>query len=409
MALDTQVGTFALNTSTGEQIIPCDFEAKVIFFYPTIQTADGIAVDFSGNFGVATQDLEQFAVSTTDENGVPTMDSTRRITITDCMIVMDAGETASITYRASLTAIGDASFTINLSTAPGSAFRVGFLALGGSDIESTKIDQFNTPGSATQISETGVGFEPKFLLTSFTANSIPSNANALRWGMGAAISLLDSVAFGTSSGNGIATSNTRSSQESEVLFHLFSTTGTINQSAYLVSFDSDGFTLDFIDSTAVNGVAYLAISGPIRMAIGTLNSQTSTGEFPVTGIGFEGEAGMFWSWNRVADPLSKSGLELSLGMVDDEGNQFAAGGISEHGVGTSNTDHWSDDGLVYQNYNNAQSQQGAISFTLWDSDGFTLNQTDADPAANEILYMIFGSTPPASSVTIIPDQNPCND
>lgn len=410
MGLDTQVGTFALNTSTGNQIIPCDFEAKVIFFFPTIDTADGIAVDFSGNFGVATQDLEQFAISTTDEDGEPTTDTTRRITLTDCMIVMDAGETASITYRATIVSIGENSFTINLSTAPGSAFRVGFLALGGSDIDETHIGEFDTPGSITQVSETGVGFEPKFLLTSFIASaSIPTNANTLRWGMGAAISLLNSVAFGLSSANAAGTSNARRSQATQSIIHLYSQGGVINQEAYLISFDDDGFSLDFTTSTATNGVAYLAISGAIRLAIGSFNSKTATGEFSVTDIGFEGEAGMFWSWNRVADPDVQLQLELSLGMVDDEGNQFTSGGISENGVGTTNTDHWSFDSRLYQNFNNAQTQEGRIIFVSWDSDGFTLDQVDADPTANQILYMIFGSTPVSQPVTIIPDQRPCND
>ncbi len=410
MGLDVQVGTFVLNTSTGNQVIPCNFKAKVIFFYPTIQTANGIAVDFSGNFGVATQDLEQFAISTTDEDGQVTTDTTRRISLTDCMIVMDAGDPSSITYRASIVTIGATSFTINLSTAPGSAFRVGFLALGGSDIDETKIGEFDTPGSIGQVDISGVGFQPAFLLTSFVDSaSIPANANTLNLGIGAAISILSSGAIGLTSANGAGTSNTRRAQDTQSLIHQANTGGTITNEAYLTFFGTDGFTLDFTTSTLVKAVAYLAISGSIKLAIGSFNSQNSSGSFSVTGIGFEGSAGMFWSWNRVADPAVQTGLELSLGMVDDDINQFTAGGISEHGVGTSNTDHWSDDGLIYQNYDNAQTQEGAISFTSWDSDGFTLNQTDADPTTNEILYIIFGSVPPASTVTIVPDQNPCND
>ncbi len=102
-------------------------------------------------------------------------------------------------------------------------------------------------------------------------------------------------------------------------------------------------------------------------------------------------------------------MELSLGMVDNEINQFSVGGVSESNLGTTNTDHWSDDETIHQNYAFAQSLFGEISFISWDSDGFTMDQIDVDAAANEILYIIFGSTPPVSSVTIIPDQNPCND
>lgn len=409
MALDTQVGIINLNTSTGDQVIPCNFKAKVIFFYPTIETADGIAGHFAGNYGVATQDLEQFALAVTDEDGEPTTDTTRVLTMTDCIIALDQGENTFL-YRASLTAIGDTSFTINISVAPASAYRVAFLALGGSDIDETKIGQFDAPGSTTQSSITGVGFEPKFLQTTFISSaSLPANGANLHVGLGAAKSILESGAIGITSQNGVGTSNTRRAQRTQSLLHKHNVNGALNTEAYLVSLDDDGFTLDFTTSTGLRTVAYLALNGPIRLAVGSFNSQLSTGEFPTTSIGFQGVAGLFWSWNRASDSGTQTGAELSLGMVDDEGNQFAVGDISEHNVGTTNTDHWSDDGLIYQNYDNAQTQEGAIDFTSWDSDGFTLNQTDADPTANEILYIIFGSTPPVSSVTIIPDQRPCSN
>ena len=55
--------------------------------------------------------------------------------------------------------------------------------------------------------------------------------------------------------------------------------------------------------------------------------------------------------------------------------------------------------MIYQNYDYDQTLEGSIDFVSWDSDGFTLNQIDDDPSANEIIYLIFGATggPPAGA------------
>ena len=65
-----------------------------------------------------------------------------------------------------------------------------------------------------------------------------------------------------------------------------------------------------------------------------------------------------------------------------------------------------DDGLIYQNYDNAQTQEGAIDFVSWDADGFTLNQTDADPTGNELLYLVMGSDAAAGpSIPVVMHHN----
>jgi hypothetical protein len=80
-----------------------------------------------------------------------------------------------------------------------------------------------------------------------------------------------------------------------------------------------------------------------------------------------------------------------MGVATSSTERFVVGGTAEDAQGTSDSDNFQDDGLMYLNYDYAQTQTGAIDFVSYDSDGFTLNQTDADPSANEMIYMIFGS------------------
>ncbi len=119
---------------------------------------------------------------------------------------------------------------------------------------------------------------------------------------------------------------------------------------------------------------------------------SSTGNFSKTGVGFLPSAGIFASFCNAASASTVAGLEISLGIATSSTERFVVGGVAEDGQGTTDTDQFQDDALVYQNYDFAQALEGSIDLVSFDADGFTLDQVNADPTVgNEMIYFVIGA------------------
>jgi len=54
-----------------------------------------------------------------------------------------------------------------------------------------------------------------------------------------------------------------------------------------------------------------------------------------------------------------------------------------------------------QDYDFAQTKIGEIDLVSFDSDGFTMDQVDADATAQEVLYLAFGPPEAAGSLLLM--------
>lgn len=398
MALSAKVDSFALNTSIGNQAVSgIGFQPKVVIFFGTMNTADGIVVDFNLVIGAAASSSARGHVSINDEDNVSTSDSSRTIFTDSCLRMLDPGSSSSYLFIADFVSLDSDGFTINISDAPASAYRIGYLALGGADITDVAVGSLVTPASTGNLVETGVGFQPDAAIFFTDGESLETDTNDLAFGFGFAVSTSERAWVSLATPRNKGTSETFRRQEKDGCIAYMDHDGSaIDVHADFVSWDSDGFTLNFDITKSGDGIIYVALKGG-QYAVGSLITQTSTGNFAETGIGFEGSAGIFASFCNAASGVTVAGLEISLGIATASTERFVVGGLSEDGQGTTDTDQFQDDGLVYQNYDHAQSLDGSIDFVSFDVDGFTLNQVDADPSGNEIIYFIIGAAAAAAA------------
>ena len=396
-------GTFALNTSTGNQAITgVGFEPKIVVFFGSENQADGIIADNNICIGAAISSTERVAMTANDEDGVGSGDCTRAIETTLCIMLMSPGSSSTRRVEADFVSQDADGFTIDITNdSGGDPYRFGYLALAGTDLTNVGIGTFFNTGGAGEEAYTGVGFQPDAAL--FFGNGSPEGLGSNgTLGFGWAVSTSQRGWIGTVSENGAGTSDTGRMQRTDSCIG-FLADGPIELDAQadFVSWDADGFTLTWDASPSTTDVfVYIAFKGGQYYA-GSLTTQTSTGEFSETGVGFTGDAAIFVSACNPSSGSILDNIEMSVGVATSSTARFITGVVSEDGQGTTDTDQFQDDALIYQNYDFAQSVEGAIDFVSWGADGFTLDQTDADPTAgNEMIYFIFGADEVVGGPTI---------
>ncbi len=407
MALSTKAGNFALNTSTGNQAVTgIGFQPEIVLLFGSMNTADGVVVDFNLVIGAATSSTARGHVSINDEDGQGTSDSSRTIFTNSCLRMLAPGSASSYLVIADFVSMNADGFTINISTAPGSAYRIGYLALAGSDLTSVKVGSFTTPVSTGNNATTGVGFQPDAVLLFSNGDVLETDTNSVAFGFGFAVSASERAWTSLATPRSKVTTETYRRQGTDgCIAYLDHDGSSLEVHADFVSFDADGFTLNFDTTTSGDGVIYVALKGG-QYAVGDLLTRTSTGNFSETGIGFQPSAGIFASFCNPVTGSIIAGLEMSIGLAVSSTERFVVGGVSEDAQGTSDTDQFQDDGLVYQNYDHAQALEGSIDFVSWDGDGFTLNQVDADPTAgNEVIYFVIGADEVAAAGPVYPGRN----
>ncbi len=129
MPFESFAGNFSANTSTGNQAITgIGFTPKAVIFFSTDQTANGVTADAHINFGVGVSSSSRFGMVNTADDGESTAtDTTRESSAALCVVTNNAGTFTGV-LEADLVTMDSDGFTLNLTTAPGNACRVGFMS-----------------------------------------------------------------------------------------------------------------------------------------------------------------------------------------------------------------------------------------------------------------------------------------
>jgi len=394
MALQCKVGSFALNTTTGNQSVSgVGFLPKAIIFFGNDLTADGSSADALLGFGMATSSSNRAAASYMGEDAQTAMDSARMYNGSACYVLVKEDETALVV--ADLVSMDADGFTINISTASGAANIVNFIALGGDDLTGAFVKTFNAPTSTGSVGYTGVGFQPDALVVFNSGVSSPSTVgnsgiNSIGIATGPTARGVISVRIG---GGGGGTQINEKQQLTDKIIHT-TNGGATFQTADLTSMDADGFTLNW---TTVNGARQtfaLCLKGG-RFKVGSFNQPTSTGNQSVSGVGFTPSGVLLMSWNNASSASLVEDHKLSLGAGSSSSDRASVWTGDQDAVTTQQSNSNLDRTKILKMLAHADSPttDAAADLVSLDSDGFTLNWTTADATAREILYLVFGSTP----------------
>jgi hypothetical protein len=266
---------------------------------------------------------------------------------------------------------------------------------------STKSGSFTGSGSTGNQAVSGIGFQPEFLILMTDSQGDDGAASGARLCMGVASSASDQQAFDFRDANAQTTTNTaRSQQSGKILSIVALTTDTVSVSASLVSFDSDGFTINW-DNAAAIVVHYFAVAGAdFQAKVGSFDMNGSTGNQAVTGVGFQPKAVMFFGTIDNTTEGAAAVAKLTMGAATSASERWATAQYDGDGHGASNSEaheYITESACIVRISDAAVTLEA--DFVSLDADGFTIDITTA--LACRMIYVAFGGSTSYHAGTVV--------
>ena len=175
-------------------------------------------------------------------------------------------------YNASTPSIGH-----TWSNSANDGYNYFLWALGGDDVENISIDEITSPGSTGDVSYTGPGFQPDFLIVMHSIfTSLPNAAVHVVAGLGMSDGTTDAYVNAGSQDN-VSTSNT-SSRLSAKFIHYYNIISLAEyETATVKSLDSSGYTLtwDLVSGTN-RKYTIIAVKGPAAKVVASKQPASNT-------------------------------------------------------------------------------------------------------------------------------------
>ena len=250
-----------------------------------------------------------------------------------------------------------------------------------------KVGSFAAPGPLGNQVISGVGFQPKALIVYACMSTAAGFRDHAFPAVGFATSPTERGSVSTWSEAGLATSNSARSMAERLIATTYGDATALE--AELVSFDADGFTVNWVK----NGLGgsyifnYIAIGGAdVSAKVVTWTAPTpSPADKSVTGVGFQPD--MVFHAGTLTTALTQSAVEnnLTFGVADKYGNQWSNSFRSGDAVSPSNTSRYqrTDKCIATVDVNESVLVQGA--FKSMDADGFSMT---FDTVSGAVRYYV---------------------
>ena len=408
MPFSVKKDTITLPTVAGSVVVSgLSFQPKALILWSTKQTATGIAADAIQSVGMATSSSARYCVQqySTDALAGASSTTVHRQENTLCLVPQTTvGGTNEVTLD--LASFNSDGFTLTLATPSGTpvATIVHYMALGGSDLTNAFVFS-PTPGAGTgDKAFTGVGFRPECVITMQTM--LTGFGSAFSTGQVHVGAFTSAAAFTTNwkAINAANPSDVSQWQIAKVLNATTNATGsTQDHDATFVSFDSDGFTLNYGTNVSNHPAGFLCLKGG-RYSVHTETQKTSTGTQAKTGIGFTPK-GLFLAGASAAAnaAIDQTQAKQVIGGSDGttEGCTFVS--VTDN-VATSEAKSSASTSKFLQHITNPSTVNAEASGFSLDADGYTLDWTTADVTAREFAVVAFGSPATGGGGTPTPQQ-----
>ena len=421
MTLKFKSGIIAKSTDTTssgitQTVSGLGFDPKAIILYtvgaPSTGTGwvDGSRIgmgfsDGTNNFSVSTASGDNISVSTT----TPTL-ANRMMSNNNALILINSS--GSVVFSIGSVTFGTGQFTLNYNiNSSASADDIGYYVIGGDDVIAAKAGSFTTPPGmvAGPLSVNSVAFEPEIVFMMGTnQGGINTSNTGSAFIFSAATASGEQGVVATMSKHNVSSppaSDTARYQRSDKCYAVISQadSNTLAAEASFSSTSATGFTLNFNIPTSSAPIFYLAIQGG-SWKVGNVNQATTAGSQSFTSVGSQPEGLLLFTAMRPGPETTiQQHARLSFGATDGTSQSVLV--VSERddsattrGVrGISSTQIMrgiSAEGL------DAPTQTTTLvesTFTSFDSTGFTINNTVADPATARMLIYVAGRTAAATT------------
>ena len=395
MALNAKVGSFAGSGTTGNQAVTSvGFQPTVVLFWWNLLSADGSGADFIFGFGVGISTSDRRAVGNYSTDAQATSSNAAWNQSTTCIYAPSGAP------RADLVSMDADGFTVNWISATGTV--INYLALGGSDLTNVKSGAIAAKTTTGNESYIGVGFQPTCLILfagKFSTDPLDQNTNGAAM-LGFATSTSDRGCVAWRNKNGVGTQVAKHRQSKSKVAISLTDAGVFTEADF-VSFDADGFTLNF---TTVGGTAdicyYLALRGP-QFKVSNFAQPASTGNQALTGAGFTPKAALMLSANDTAanDDATNAHALLSVGAATGTTARGCVWAGETDGVTPTQADRNLDRAnLIKMMTQNSLTVNASADHVSFDADGQTINWSAADATARETLVLWIGDASAAQTI-----------
>lgn len=409
MAFQTKQGTFAKATGAApvsQDITGLGFQPKVLILWCTKQTAEGFAAGMSFTIGFS-DGTNEFSPSVAGDDNVDPSNTIRAFVTNKALYINNTSGSIDSTCDANLTVVTNG-FRITWTTNSANAYIIHYLALGGTDLTNVKVNNDTMPAVVGNKSFTGVGFQGDCILLIGSLGTAVGNFGGAVMCLGSAVSSTSRWAVSINAKDNeimAAQLDCKRHQRTDRCLLQLSTAGVLRAGADFVSWDSDGFTLNFIAAVAADIFGYLVLKGG-QYAVGAFNKCTTLNCNNDVNVGFTPVGLTLESWGRAASTTISADGELSLGGSDGTNESTA---WTEHLDGTLNTsaDQSAVSTKVLRLANGPSTIKAECDADLTTvSNSFRTTWTTNDGGSEEICYAAFGSAAAAGRTTKNTDPFP---
>ncbi len=405
--LSTFFTSFNTGTGTTSIVITVGFQAEAMVLWLSGRTE---AVDTVGTadhkrgmgFGTGTADRRAICSQGDDAATIMANDRAHRADAIACSLSI-AG---AIDGLLDISAISPTQVTFLPDDAFPLSYRVHALFLGGTALTNSVTGQFSEPAATGDQNVVVTGsFQPEALLlmSAMLAADAPAVGvdSALMSGFASGSGNPTDVLWSGGANDGSDPSQTMTYARTGESIALYAAVipatpaaSSVDARAEIDAWNANGFSLNWNEVTAAaRDIHYLALDGPSFVTGDFVTSVALDGDITESGFGFSPVAALFVSAAKAedaADTPRNVEDEWSLGAFVSTTSRGAQSARDDDAVGTQDTGTVLEHDEVYAHSTTGNVLEGLVDIQSIETDGFVLNQDDADPSAFYVGYLAAG-------------------
>lgn len=399
----TKVGQFVKSTQTtglpfSQSITGLGFKPRFIIFWGTNSSdVTGIIADHYDLMWGFSDGTNERGFSIASKDNASTSEAAQ---MWHSFAINDVKSDQQVLYQATCSFDPDG-FSINWISNNGGPHVINYLVVGGSNIVNVEVGSYAMPATATgNHSKTGLAFKPDavvFMPTDYT--TVNNTGTRSNWGLGFAISSTQRASMNNWIHDGQATSDTnRYLRADKCATRIDSATGTVSKEADFVSFNNDGWTLNFTTNNVAGNadlLNYLAFKG-CRVFQGKFTSTAGLGIQTITGVGFRPKAVMAWTHGLQVQSSTPTGsAKFSFGAATDSLNRYVSAGNDQDGQSVTVNAVVTHNNRFIKKIDAASTASASViqfeaDFVGMTDDGFSINNTVNNGTTVDVIFLCIG-------------------
>lgn len=391
MTIVSSHGSFSTNTTTGNQSFAHGLgeTPKVVIFMGAGVAAD-VTADGKFMLGAATSSTKRWTVTETADNVATTTDNSCALADDGCILLLNPDQTIQV--KADFVSFDSTNITVNIGTTAGVAKTIHFLALGGTDIDVEAGIATITTGVGSLDITTGVTNPSAVWMVSAPNTSTAQIVSNARMYLGMGVTSLKMGSSGTFGGDGLAGSNTSTWQRTDRILAAINANQVVQAEVSLTSFSTNTVTVNKITSPGPRIVGVLVFGGKAQYDVHAFNQATATGNQSITGVGFKPVVQFWMSNTKVANTAAVAGSGLSFGyaLSTTARKAFSFSEVDNDANGVGLSGYSATKGIRCITGTTTITEDTAADLVSFDTNGYTINNSNVDATARQIIGFSIG-------------------